>query len=225
MSVIKKGIESAMVNSGKGGKFLTLQPDVPVDVVMAHGLDNVQSVDQHDWWDYNPAPHLVCLGDECPSCALGNESKVKSYIGIITKEQEVKYFPVGVSLLGQLQKAEKAVGDLTGRVVRFEKTGVGLKTKYSAIMLGKKLDVSKFVLPDLEELLGALTVDAQIAKLNEVGIDTSGIKPSARKAKTSKKAETPASEIVPATTEGVLPPWDITGDDTPAEGIEGWATL
>lgn len=219
MSVIKRGIESAMAGSGKGGRFLTLTADTPVDVVLAHGLDGVQSVDQHDWWDYNPAPHLVCLGEDCPSCALGNESKTKSYIGVITKEQEVKYFPVGVSLLGQLQKAEKAVGDLTGKVVRFEKTGVGLKTKYSAILLGKKLDVSKFVLPDLEELLGPLTVETHLAALETAGIDTSGVK--SRKTK-AKKATTP-TEAAPAATEAT-PPWDLTKEEEP-EAIEGWATL
>ena len=217
MSVIKKGFEAAMIG-GKGSRFFTLQTDVPVDVVLAHGVDGIQSVEQHDWWDFNPAPHLVCLGDECPSCALGNEAKVKSYLAIITKEQEVKYFPIAISIVQQLEKAEKAVGDLTGRVFRFEKTGSGLKTRYSAISLGRKLDVSKFVIPDLEELLGPMTVETQVAKLNEAGIDTASVKTPAKKATgKAKKAEKP----LPA--EEGKAPWEDAPEEV--EGAEGWATL
>jgi len=215
MSVIKKGFEAAMVG-GKGSRFFTLQTDVPVDVVLAHGVDGIQSVEQHDWWDFNPAPHLVCLGEDCPSCALGNEAKVKSYLGVITKEQEVKYFPVAISIVQQLEKNEKAVGDLTGRVFRFEKTGSGLKTRYTAISMGKKLDVSKFVLPDLEELLGPMTVEAQLAKLNEAGIDTTTIKGAAKK---GAKKKAPA----PIPTEDGKAPWEDA--EEVVEGIDGWATM
>jgi hypothetical protein len=216
MSVIKKGLEEAM-KGGKGSRFFTLQTDVPVDVVLAHGVDGIQSVEQHDFWDYNPAPHLVCLGEDCPSCALGNEAKVKSYLAIITKEQEVKYFPIAVSIVQQLEKNEKAVGDLTGRVFRFEKTGTGLKTRYSTVSIGRKLDVSKFIIPDLEELLGPMTVDEQVARLNEAGVDTSSLK-----ATTSKKSKVKKTDKPIKTEEGKAP-WDDAPEEV--EGAEGWATL
>ena len=150
-------------------------------------MTDIESVNQHDWWDITPAPHLVCLGDECPSCGLGNEARLKSYIAVVTKEQEVKYFKAGVSVVRQLEKYEKAVGDLTGRVMRFEKNGVGLKTKYSVLMLGKKIDVSKFAMPDLEELLGDLTVSGQIEILEKAGVDTSVLAKTAKK--TSKATQ------------------------------------
>ena len=203
-----------MSESGKGGRFLNLKPDEPIDVVMLHSLDEIQSVNQHDWWDINPAPHLVCLGDECPSCGLGNEARLKSYIAVVTKEQEVKYFKAGVSVVRQLEKYEKAVGDLTGRVMRFEKNGVGLKTKYSVLMLGKKIDVSKFAMPDLEELLGDLTVSGQIEILEKAGVDTSVLAKTAKKTKkASKVVEEPKEEL------------DLSDDGGESESIDGWAAL
>lgn len=235
MSIIKKGIDEAMRSSARAGKFLTLQADVPVDVVLMHGLDDVQSVDQHDLWDFNPAPHLVCLGDECPCCELGYEAKVKSYIGVLTREQETKYLPAGASILGQLQRAEKAVGNLTGRLVRFEKTGVGLKTRYTATMLGKKMDVSKFELPDLEDLLGPLDLETQLKTLEEAGIDVSDArgaltttKSTAKKApaKKAKSAPAPAEEKKPETTpveDDGSAPWDDAEEEV--ESIDGWASL
>lgn len=229
-SLIRKGVKAAMSGSNLGGKFLRLTADVPEDVVMLHGLNEVQTVDQHDFWDYNPAPHLVCLGDEtCPGCRLGNEAKPKSYIAIITKNKEVKYLPVGASIIGQLEKFEKAVGDLTGKVIRFERNGTGMKTRYSAIMLGKKLDVSGFEAPDLEELLTPLDIAGQMAKLTEAGIDVSEMSEVAvkaePKAKTAKVKKAPAKEPKDEgkTAEPTIDaPWE---DDESDDGDSGWASL
>lgn len=220
MSIIKKGITAAMINSG--GHFLTLQPDQPVDVVLLHGLDDIQSVDTHSWWDYTPAPHLTCLGEVCPSCALGNEPHISSYYAVVTQTREVKYFIAKPSVITQLQKYEKALGNLAGRLVRLDKTGTGLKTKYSAIMLGKKLDVSKYEVPELESMLGPLTSESQLVKMTEAGIDVTSLKVTKKKV-AKKTAPADAVEPVVASVEPDKAPWEDAEETT--EEIDGWGTI
>lgn len=212
-SLIRRGIASALESTGRGSRFLTLQADQPVDVALMGELDDVLTVDTHSWWDYNPAPHLVCLGPGCPSCALGNESRANSYLAVCTPDGEVKYIIAKVSILNALKKYSEAVGNLVGRVVRLERTGAGLKTKYSVIPLGKKVDVSKFVIPDLEEQLGALTLEDQLVKMEDAGIDTSRVKKSLASKAVAAEVET---EEEPAAG------WTETSDD---ETDDDWGSV
>jgi hypothetical protein len=228
MSLIKRGIKAAMAGNGKGGKFLTLAVDVPTDVIMAHELDAIQSVDMHDWWDYTPAPHLVCLGEDCPSCAVGHEARTRSYVGVITREKEVKYLASGAQIVAQLEKYAKALGSISGRLMQFEKTGSGMKTKYSVLSLGKKMNIAEFVLPDLEELLGPLTIGEQVKKMAEVGIDVSKLKSPAKRAGKTTTASAPASSGPEPKADEKLPegtaPW-VEEEVVEAEMVDGWGAM
>lgn len=167
--------------------WVKLESDEPQLLVPLVNVEDMLTVDLHSWWDVNPAPHLVCLQDDCPSCALGNEPRLRTYIPVVTAEKEVRVLATGISTVRQLEELDDAVGGMRGKVVRFKKTGTGFNTKYSAVGTGKTVSVDSFELPDIEGLLGPIDRDEQIAKLSEAGVDVSSLRP-AKPAKPAKPA-------------------------------------
>lgn len=190
MSVIRKGADKLYSDSGsKSSIFLTLKENDSFSVALLGGLSEILSVDMHSWWDYTPAPHLVCLGSkaECPSCQLGHEPKTKSYIPVVTQEGEPKLLIAGAQIINALKELEAEVGNLNGYVVRVKRTGSGLKTKYVTMGTGKKVDVSSYTVPDLEPALGVMTWDEQVEELAKI-VDISDLTAPGAVTKSGKKS-------------------------------------
>lgn len=209
MSIIRKGVDNVFSGGSKPSVFLTLKDGDSVSVAILGGLEEVLSVDEHSWWDYTPAPHLVCLGSvaECPSCQLGHKARTKSYLPVVTQDGEAKFLIAGAQIINALKELENEVGNLNGAVIRVKRNGAGLMTKYVTMGTGKQVDVSKFSVPDLEPALGPLTWDEQIEELAKI-VDVSGLtRPGS--SKSSKKSSAP--------TEAPL------ADDPEADGV--WAAF
>lgn len=209
MSIIRKGVDNVFSGGGKPSVFLTLKDGDSVSVAILGGLEEVLSVDEHSWWDYTPAPHLVCLGSvaECPSCQLGHKARTKSYLPVVTQDGEAKFLIAGAQIINALKELENEVGNLNGVVIRVKRNGSGLMTKYVTMGTGKQVDVSKFSVPDLEPALGPLTWDEQVEELAKI-VDVSGLtRPGS--SKSSKKSSAPAEAPL--------------NDDPEADGV--WAAF
>lgn len=202
MSIIRKGADKVYKEGGKSSIFMTLKDGDSVSVALLGGTDEILSVDMHSWWDVTPAPHLVCLGSkaECPSCQLGHESKVKSYIPIVTQEGEPKLLIAGAQIINALKELEIEVKNLKGVVVRIKRNGKGLSTRYVTMGTGKKVKVDGFEVPELEPALGPLTYEGQVEVMGKV-MDVSALKG-------------PGKSVAPATKKEI--PFDVD-DETSAE--------
>lgn len=219
MGVIRKGVDNIFSGGGKPSVFLTLKDGDSVTVAILGGLEEVLSVDEHSWWDYTPAPHLVCLGTiaDCPSCQLGHQAKTKSYLPVVTQDGEVKFLIAGTQIINALKELESEVGNLNGVVIRVKRNGSGLKTRYVTMGTGKQVDVSRFDIPDLEPALGPLTWDEQVEELAKI-VDVSGLtRPGSRKS--SKKPSASIEALLADDPEA----GDPEGDDLEADGA--WASF
>lgn len=222
--VFRKGREGIR-KSGGDNRFISIKADESIVVAPMVDIADLISVDMHSWWDVNPAPHLVCLGEECPSCALGHEARYKAYLPVLTREGEPKVLAAGISVVRQLEDLEDEIGHIKGNVLKIKRTGSSwMSTKYSVIPIGKKVDTSKYEVLDVESMLGPVTREDQIDALRSAGIDVSELeetaKPKRRATKAKKADEEKAEDDAPAEV-----PWgdDDGGDEGGDE--DGWAEL
>lgn len=195
--------------------FLPVKPDEALTVVPLHNMDDMLSLQLHSWWDINPAPHLVCLGENCPSCQLGHEPVFKAYFGVATRDKEAKILPMGISIVRALEELEPEFkdtkfGGLKGIVIKIKRTGKGLGTKYSVLSTGKSVDVSGVEPVDIVAQLGPLEYDEQVKVLKKAGVNVSalGVEVEDEEEETGETASDEVDEIL--------------GDD---DDFDGWAEV
>jgi len=167
-SVIRKGTK--VLEGGGSSQFIGIEPDAAIVVAPLVGMDEMISIDLHSFWEINPAVHLVCLGDNCPCCTLGNESGFKAYLPVLTREGESKIFAFGIGVARQFSELEEEVGSLAGKLVKIRRAGSGLRTRYTVTGLGKSIDISTATPADIESQLGPFDLPAIIRKLEENGL-------------------------------------------------------
>lgn len=197
--VFSKGKVAAA--SPAAGKFLKFADGDKIAFAPLVGLDEMISCDQHEFWDTNPAVIFPCLQTEdCPGCKRGDKPKFKAFLPVVTKEGESKVFAFTIKTFRQLEDIEAELGTLKGNVISVRRTGTGMKTSYTPVAIGKKMNVDKIEPIDIEALLGPTTakeIEALIANRG-VSLDASeepeeAEEPKAKK--TSKKADDDWDEV------------------------------
>ena len=170
-STFRKGVKEAIETVKGEGRFLTVKADEAVTFASLIDLDNLLSADMHQFWDNNPAVIFPCLGgDDCPGCKLGNDPGFKAYLPVVTREGDVKIFPMGISIVRQLDEYQAEVDTIIGKVIKIRRTGSGLKTRYTVVPLGKDLDVDKYEIPDVEEALEPTTRKGIVELMEKRGL-------------------------------------------------------
>jgi ribosomal protein L12E/L44/L45/RPP1/RPP2 len=197
-------------------------------------LDDLISLDQHEFWDTNPAVIFPCIGDGCPGCELGNEAKFKAFLPVMTKDGDPKIYAFGISVERQLVELEDELGGIRGKVMKVKRTGTGMKTKYMVVALGKSIKIDDTTAPDVIKAIGEPTRESIIKMLVDAGVVDADdarfvepVKKPVRAAKPAKpepeaKAEKPARKpkAEKAAEEGAF------GDDDESSDAEGgWGSL
>jgi hypothetical protein len=151
--------------------FVRLKADEPVTLAPMVPLEEMTSIDQHEFWDTNPALIFPCLGaKDCPACKSGNKPKYKGFLPVMVRDEaEPKLLAFGITVERQFATIAEEIGDITGHVFRVKKTGTGMTTKYTVVALGKTLDVSKMTPIDPEEHITVYDADEITLKLRAIG--------------------------------------------------------
>jgi len=168
MTIIRTG-RQALPNPPSGGKFLKI-PEDGVVVALLGGLDALVSIDQHVFWEVNPAPFVPCIGAGCPSCGLGNKPSFRAFLPVLAKEDGVKIFSFGITVLRQLEALEEELGSLEGQVIKVRRHGNGLSTKYTVIPVGKKPSTKGVEIPDIVAAIGPPDKESIVRVLVEAGV-------------------------------------------------------
>lgn len=168
MTVIRKGKDA--LPKGGSGKFLQIPEGESVTFTALAGLDDLVSVDQHAFWDQNPAVIVPCVGTDCPACDIGNKSGFKAFLPVLTKEDGPKIYSFGISVLRQLEVLEEELGSLVGQVLKVKRHGSGLSTKYTVVAIGKKISIKDIELPDVIEAIGPTTREEIIKVMVDGGL-------------------------------------------------------
>jgi ribosomal protein L12E/L44/L45/RPP1/RPP2 len=232
-SFYKKGRPAAAGAPGAGNFLKVSEEDAAVIAPMVN-LDDLISLDQHEFWDTNPAVIFPCIGDGCPGCELGNEAKFKAFLPVMTKDGDPKIYAFGISVERQLVELEDELGGIRGKVMKVKRTGTGMKTKYMVVALGKSIKIDDTTAPDVIKAIGEPTRESIIKMLVDAGVVDADdarfvepVKKPVRAAKPAKpepeaKAEKPARKpkAEKAAEEGAF------GDDDESSDAEGgWGSL
>ena len=117
---------------------------------------------------------LTCLDrndnrkGECPLCAAGKSASFKAYIPMLdTNDNKVKIFKASKDVVKQLLGLIEEYGDLTDRDYKIVRNGAKLQTTYQFLPKDKKkIDLSVYELPDIEEKVEPLTREAILNMMN-----------------------------------------------------------
>jgi hypothetical protein len=167
MSVFRKGKVSV---GSDGGKFIKLEADKPLGLILLQGMSEFISFDQHAMWhDEGKSPMFPCIGKGCPGCAMGDKPRFRGVMPVIEKgdaSKTIKIWTFGKMVAVALQEIEEVSGSVAGLLVSVKRTGAGLKTRYSVTSTGSRFNISAIVanLPDITKELGPTSV-AEIKKL------------------------------------------------------------
>jgi hypothetical protein len=167
-TVFRKGSKAATGGSdGSNGVFVRVKEDESLSFVPLTNLEDMISVDQHEYWDVNPALIFPCLGAaKCPACKSGHKPKYKGFLGVLANgEAEAKILPFGLMVERQLVEIGNEIGDIKGNVFKLRRTGSGLSTKYTVVGVGKKVDVSATTPLPIEDHINVLTVEEITEKI------------------------------------------------------------
>lgn len=169
-SPFKTGLDAISERSSGTSKFMSIEADSAVTIAPLTGTEDMLSAEMHEFWDINPFVSMPCLGKDCPSCKLGNKSKFKAFLQVVTQDKSVKIFPFGISVARQIEELDEALDSVKGQVIRIKRNGSGLKTRYVVTALGKKIDVDEIEGFDLEVELGPIALEDQIQMLVDRGL-------------------------------------------------------
>lgn len=190
--VFKKGKAAAPMAKGSG-KFVKVSEDESLAVVPLVELDELVSVDQHEFWDVNPAVLFPCVGEGCPACAAGNKPKYKAFLPIMTPDGESKIFAFGISIERQIEEISEETGGIKGSVLKVRRTGSGFSTRYTVIPTGKKVKTDTVEPVNPEHEISVLSIDEIRNKMDAMRLGTSD-KPS-KKAKADGGGESAWEEV------------------------------
>lgn len=158
---------------GGAGKFVKLEAEKPLDLIIMWPTEKMISFDQHAIWrDEGASPMFPCIkgtGKKCPGCEIGDKPRFRGVMPVVEQtdaEKTVKIWSFGIQTARDLQDIEDATGNLVGLLIRVKRTGTGLKTRYSVVSLGKKFNVERLVskIPDIAAELGP-TDPAEIRRM------------------------------------------------------------
>lgn len=182
------------------GNFVKLEEGESINLVLLTGLKPPDgeagngkncfiSYDEYSIWieqDKLPegvatSPRFPKIGNNPsndPGTALGLTARFKAMALVVdTAEKETtKILPMTVTTYRKFIELEQTVEEVHGRglqgaVVRFTRTGKGLKTTYSATFTGKFVDVSSREIDlDLVDFVGPTTQEEQIEMLKKCGL-------------------------------------------------------
>lgn len=178
----KKG---KMNTSSSGGKFFKIKAGEQKSFAFCTELDDMISANMHQHWGSDPFVSHPCIGDGCPSCAIGNKGRETGYMNIVDREGNVMIFSFGNMIYKQIVQLEKILrqeveengkaGDpiLKGYRVTLSREGNGLKTKYMLTGTGLGyVEVDGLELHDLVANAGPIDVDDINKALQESGLDS-----------------------------------------------------
>lgn len=171
-SVFRKGAEAAPSGGGEASKFIKVPEGESVSIVPLVNLDDLVSIDQHEFWDINPALLFPCIGSGCPACAAGNKPKYKAFLPVLANGDSTtpKLYAFGISVERQLETIAEEVGEIQGLVIKVRRTGSGFNTRYSVVPTGKKVKIDGVEAPRAEEEITVLSADEIEAKISAVKI-------------------------------------------------------
>lgn len=171
-TIFRKGKEA--IGGGPGaGKFIKIKDGDSVVFAPLTNLDEMISVDQHEFWDVQPAVIVPCIQKGCPACETGNEARFKAFLAVMTKEDGSKIFAFGRKVERQLEELEAELGSLKGKVLKVRRNGSGMSTSYTVIATGKTMNVSDAEVPDIISTLGPTTREEIKALLENRGVSSS----------------------------------------------------
>lgn len=176
--------------------FVTIKPDEFVQIAPLVGIDEMVSADMHEFWEVNPFVSIPCFGtNDCPGCRAGNNPKFKAFLPVVTREGEQKVYSFGISVARQLEDYEAELGTIAGKVVKVKRTGSGFKTRYSLVLTGKEIDVSKFTVMDIIPLLGPDDEKKARQILVERGLLEEEVAEEKKSTASRRKAKAPVDEL------------------------------
>lgn len=187
--VFKKGKSAAPATKGSG-KFVKVSEDESLAIVPLVELDELTSVDQHEFWDVNPAVLFPCIGEGCPACEAGNKPKYKAFLPVMSTDGESKIFAFGISIERQIEEISEETGGIKGMVLKIRRSGSGFSTRYTVVATGKKVKAEITPLAPEHEIT-VLTAEEIRGKMDAMRLgssDSSDEKPAAKK-KSARKAE------------------------------------
>lgn len=175
-----------------GGAFIKLEAGKPVSVIMltgvnapkgeeANGKNSIISFNQYAIWmeqDELPegarSPVFPALGGKSdPGVMLGLDARFRALalVKVVGEEDgDEKILGIGASLFKQLVEIEQAMGEsLKGAIIRINRTGSGLTTKYTATASGKRVTIQGEPELDLTEHVGPTSRDAIVEMLSAAG--------------------------------------------------------
>ena len=182
LGFIKKGRAGL---TSASGPFVKIDPDKHVEIVPLTSTDEAISFYQHSiWLEKGNSPMFVDLGGpDDPGRMLGSKSRQKTLLHVLLKndddEWEEKIYSHGIIAYRQLCDVEDAIGEsIAGKVIRVNRSGAGIETRYNCVFTGKSLDLKKWMKangkPTLEllDFIGPTTRKGIIAMLKEAGLWT-----------------------------------------------------
>lgn len=178
-SVFRKGADAAPSGGGEGSsKFVKVPEGESISVVPLVNLDDLVSIDQHEFWDINPALLFPCIGAGCPACAAGNKPKYKAFLPVLANGDATtpKIYAFGISVERQLETVAEEVGGIQGLVLKIRRTGSGFSTRYSVVPTGKKVKVDGIDAPRVEDEINVLSADEIENKISAVKLGTKAAK-------------------------------------------------
>lgn len=174
-------------SSGSGGKFFKIKSGETKQFAFCGELEDMVSCNMHNHWGSDPFVAHPCIGEGCPSCAIGNKKRETGFMNIVDKQGNVMIFSFGNMIYKQILQIEKIMreeveengtkGDpiIKGLRVSLLRQGSGLKTKYMLTAMGTGyIDVDGLELHDLIESAGVVEVDKINEKLKESGLIADG---------------------------------------------------
>lgn len=189
-SVFRKGAEAAPSGGGEGGKFLKVPEGESISVVPLVNLDDLVSIDQHEFWDINPALLFPCIGAGCPACEAGNKPKYKAFLPVLANGDSTtpKIYAFGISVERQLETIAEEVGEIQGLVLKIRRTGSGFNTRYSVVPTGKKVKIDGITAPRPEDEINVLSSEEIANKISAVKLGSKA--PAAKKEFVGESAPT-----------------------------------
>lgn len=155
-SPFKTGRAKFAGSRSDGLNFIGIKPDESITFAPMVGLDQMVYADMHEYWDIRPAIFHPCIGYDCPGCKVGNETRFKAYLPVIMKDGTQGIYAFTKSVYDQLENLEDSLEEsMKGFVIKVSRRGAGLKTRYTVLGTGKKIDVEG-MFEDFPDFLGRL---------------------------------------------------------------------
>jgi hypothetical protein len=168
------------VESGKVLEFVALTGVEPPEGEEPTGKNAVLSFKQYTIWldsedrvDGAFSPTFIATGEpDDPGVALGLEPKFRAMLLIrLADDTKTRILSLPVSAFKQLTEIETLMGSsIKGLIMRYGKTGDGLRTRYKLISTGRRIDVTEEPELDLMDYIGMSDRDKIIQTLENIGM-------------------------------------------------------